>query len=77
MSNFFLYAGYGLSRKKSKGARLMPAFSDSPRYRDCVAIPKTLSLLISGVISTAGRNLDPSPSLGMTVGRELQRHNLL
>jgi NitT/TauT family transport system substrate-binding protein len=57
MSSFVLYESYRLSRKKSKGARLMPAFSDSPRYRDCVAIPKTLSLLISGVISTAGRNL--------------------
>jgi hypothetical protein len=31
MSNFFLYAGYGLSRKKSKLAYLMWALPDFPR----------------------------------------------
>ena len=52
MSNFFLYAGYGLSRKN-----LIRDLFNFPRPRDCVAIPKTSSLLSSGVISTAGRNL--------------------
>jgi NitT/TauT family transport system substrate-binding protein len=52
MSSLLLYAGYGLSRKN-----LIRDLSNFPRPRDCVPIPKISSLLSSGVISTAGRNL--------------------
>jgi NitT/TauT family transport system substrate-binding protein len=57
MNRFHHRKGYELSRKRSKVAYLMHALSDSSRPREYVAIPKTSSLLSSGVVSTAGKNL--------------------
>jgi NitT/TauT family transport system substrate-binding protein len=57
MNRFHHRKGYEVSRKRSKVAYLMHALSDSSRPREYVAIPKTSSLLSSGVVSTAGKNL--------------------
>ena len=76
MNRFHLRKSYELSRKN-----LIRDLSNFPRRRDCVAIPKTSSLLSSGVISTAGRNLrslafarDDSRMRAATIQSPLGKH---
>jgi NitT/TauT family transport system substrate-binding protein len=78
MNRFHLRKSYELSRKN-----LIRDLSNFPRRRDCVAIPKTSSLLSSGVISTAGRNLrslafarDDSRMRAATIQSPLGKHGI-